>query len=310
MKTIAVIFVCLFLIAACSDELPPSPPSPGKLTGAAIVGRAPSWAAVSHGIKILPSPAKQGQTAVISVNGFGAVHPKAYYYTKKTGAWKEFSLQGNLSGNWIAGPASGLIPITSEFDEGKAYIIVYACQRFTDSWDCNGDHWMLEEFVVSASASAPAQSSPADSSPVNASAIPLPELVPTTEMVVNKTIPPFWILGTLAVPDSLGSVGARRYDAKYRSASGLEVLVYVFDFNNRVELEKGLNEQFAEILKNGLTDSNGKRLALFVDARPHAIAFWTNGKRLVYIDTFAPSANKQIIDKYMELYPSDLPKGT
>ncbi|HLC32782.1 MAG TPA: hypothetical protein VJJ82_03075 [Candidatus Nanoarchaeia archaeon] len=302
MRLISFLLIFFIFIAACSEELPPSPPKPGQITGNMIVGKAPSWAAQAQGIQILPVQVKKGQSAAISIAGFTVVYPKAYYYTKKTGAWKEFALQGNLNGNWIFGPATGLLQVSDDFIEGKAYIIIYACKSEANSWDCNNNHWMLEEFTVSLETTT-AQSTPTQSNP---SLGDLPVQVSTAEMVINNTIPPFWILGTLAVPDNFGEIGVRRYDAKYRSANGLEVLVYVFDFNSRAELLQALQDQFASVLKNGITENDGKKLAVFVDAQPHAVALWTNGKRMVYIDTFGPSANKQIIDRYMELYPSDL----
>lgn len=294
MRLFAMLAVCMFVLAACGEELPPSPPNPGGFTGSAIVGLAPSWAAVAQGMRILPSPVSKGQTAVVSVAGFDTVYPKGFYYTKKTGAWKEFSLRGTVSGEWIAGTASGLIS-TNDLDEGKVYVIVYACQRFTDEWECNKNQWMLDEFTVgpAATVSAPASSE-------------LPAQVSTASVIINQTIPPFMVLGTLAVPDSFGSVSARRYDAKYRSGTGLEVLVYVFDFGSRAELEKGLDEQFAQVLEHGIVNHNGKKVAVFVDDQPHTMALWSSGNRIVYVDTFSASANKQIIDKYLELYPSDL----
>jgi len=288
--------LCVVLVA-CGEELPPSPPQPGRISGAAIVGQAPAWAAPANGISILPSPVHQGQTAIITILGFGAVYPKAYYYTKKTGAWKEISLQGNMTSNWITSTTTGIIPITADFEDGKGYVIVYACARVANSWDCNNNHWMLEEFTVG---------TPIPLNFVNTSSLAVPAQVPTKEMVINKTIPPFWILGTLAVTDNFGSIGVRRYDAKYRSEKGLDVLVYVFDFNSRVELQQALREQFADVLENGITDHNGKRLALFVDAQPHTVALWTNAKQLIYVETFGPQANAQIIERYMEMYPSDL----
>ncbi len=316
------VFVLFLLLVACAEELPPSPPNPGKLgsnsiTGNVVVGQAPSWAAVASGVQITPSTARKGQTVVVTVDGFDAVFNRAYYYTKKTGAWKEFNLRGAGSGRWVQGSARGLLTVSPDFEQGKAYVIVYACNRKANDWSCNGNQWMLDEFSVVEDASpagvstqsASVNSQPTTAQPTSASqpaVAALPDKIPTNQMVINRTIAPFWVLGTLAVQDNFGSINALRYDAKYRAASGLEVLVYVFDFNNREELLQALNDQFALVVQNGLQTHGSYKIAAFVDAQPHMIALWTSGKRLVYVDTFAPSGNKQIIDAYLEKYPSDL----
>lgn len=305
-------FLVLLLLIACAEELPPNPPSPGNsITGNVVVGQAPSWAAVASGVQVTPSSPRKGQTAIVTVTGFDVVYNKAYYYTKKIGMWKEFNLRGEGSGSWVQGSARGLLTISPDFEQGKTYIIVYACNRRANDWACNGRQWMLDEFSVVEDASpAGTQATPPTTSsttPIGSQPqINVPARVPTAQMVINGSIDPFWILGTLAMQDTFGSINVMRYDAKYRSASGLEVLVYVFDFNNLDELQRALQDQFTLVLQNGMQAQGNNKIAAFVNAQSHMIALWTSGKRLVYVDTFAPDGNKQIIDKYLEKYPSDL----
>ena len=135
----------------------------------------------------------------------------------------------------------------------------------------------------------------------------VPQHAVTSDMIINKPIPPFAILGTLAQQDNFGEIKVMRYDAKYHSTSGLEVLVYVFDFNTRAELEQALHTQFEVVLQGGLKTEAGQPMGMFTDGHKHAIAFWTHDKLLVYVDTFGPGGNKQVIDRYLEKYSSDLP---
>jgi hypothetical protein len=294
------IIALLMLLIACAEELPPSPPPPsGEVSvGRAIAGMAgamPGWAAMPRNVAITPPQAYFGDGVVVSVSNFDYIYSNGYYFNSQTRAWEKFALQGEQTDAWLKGQAIGSIAINaSKFKEGDNYLVVYACSKVGGEWDCNGKKWMLVIFKVLGSATGA-----------------IPELANVDQFVVNSPIPPFTPIATTAEKDNFNEINVIRYDAKYREPEGLIVLVHVFDFNNRLELDKTIGTLFRDIVVNGWKVHNGHNLALFLDENDHRIAVWTSGKEIIYVETFAAdSANKEIIEGYLTKYPSDLQKIT
>jgi hypothetical protein len=288
----------LLVLAACKEELPPNPPPPGGEVGRAIAGMAagmPSWAADAKNVAITPSQAYFGDGVVVSVSNFDYIYSNGYVFNSKTRIWEKFALQGEAAEQWLKGQAIGSVTVdASRFAEGENYFVVYACSKAAGKWDCNGKKWMLVKFTVKGAATSA-----------------IPELANVDQFVINKEIKPFKVTSTTAEKDNFAEINVIRYDAKYREAAqrGLVVLVHVFDFNNRQELDKTLGTMFKDIVNNGWKQYSGQNLALFLSEEDHRIAVWSSGKEIVYVETFeAESANAEIINAYVKKYPSDLKK--
>ncbi len=297
-KSIAVIVLMLFLLAACEEELPPSPPAPGgdASVGKAIVGMAggmPKWAAEAKNVAATPSQAYYGDGVVVSVSNFDYIYSNGYFFNSQTRVWEKFQLQGELAKEWVKGQAIGSVAIdASKFKEGDNYLVIYACSKTGGQWECNGKKWMLAVFKVMGSATGA-----------------IPELANVDKFIINAPINPFVVIGTTAEKDNFADINVIRYDAKYREPKGLVVLVHVFDFNNRDEVDKTISTLFRDIVVNGWKERLSNNLAIFL-ADTHRIAFWTSGKEIIYVDTFGMDANAEIIDAYLKKYPSDLQKLT
>lgn len=300
MRRIALLAVLIFslsILAGCGgDELPPPPPPPGQIgyAGGAIAGMAgalPTWASSPINVAVTPPQAYFGDGVVLSASQFDYIYKNGYVFNSKTRVWERFNLQGEQVEDWVKGQAIGSIPVDdSRFTEGENYAVIYACSKIGSKWECNNRKWMLVSFDVKGSATGA-----------------IPELANLDDFVINSPIRPFAIMGATAEQDNFAEINVIRYDARYREPQGLVVLVHVFDFNERAELDKTIRTMFAPIIQNGMKRHSGHNVALFLDETDHRVAVWTSGKQIVYVETFAAdSANKEIIDEYLKKYPSDL----
>jgi len=300
MKRLTLLVILAVALTACggSDELPPTPPPPGgKVTvGGAIAGMAagmPSWAAPPRNIALTPKEAFYNDGVLVSVSDYDYIYSNAYIFNSQVRTWQKLVLEGEKTQEWISGQAIASINIDeSTFAEGDNYVVVYACDKANGNWDCNAQKWMLATFTVQGEATGA-----------------IPELAQVDEFVINERIDPFVVEGTTAEKDNFGDVNVIRYDAKYKEPGGLTVLVHVFDFNDRSELDTTLQTFFKDIVNQGWKVHNGHNVALFLAETDNRITVWSSGKQLIYIETFASeAANKEMIEGYLAKYPSDLKK--
>ncbi len=301
MKKLAIISILfLVLLVSCSEELPPTPPPPGGSSGAgkAIAGMAgalPTWAADAKNVAITPPQPYYGDGVVVSVSNFDYIYQNGYFFNSQSRTWEKFQLQGELVKDWVKTQGIGSVAIDpTKFKEGDNYLVIYACAKVGSDWDCNNRKWMLVIFKVMGSATGA-----------------IPELANVDKFVINNVVPPFVVLNTGAEKDNFADINVIRYDAKYREPQGLIVLVHVFDFNARDELDKTINTLFKDIVINGWKDHKGSNVAVFLDETDHRVAVWSSGKEIVYIETFSKdAANLETINAYLAKYPSDLKKLT
>jgi hypothetical protein len=301
MKKLAIIAVLmLFLLSACEEELPPSPPPPGGDSGAgrAIAGMAgalPTWAADAKNVAITPAQPYYGDGVVVSVSNFDYIYQNGYVFNSQSRVWEKFSLQGEQVKDWVKTQGIGSVSIDqTKFKEGDNYLVIYACAKVGSDWDCNNRKWMLVIFKVMGSATGA-----------------IPELANVDQFVLNRAIPPFVVIGTTAEKDNFAEINVIRYDAKYREPNGLVVLVHVFDFNNRADVDKTMSTMFRDIIINGWKEHKNSNIAVFLDETDHRVAVWSSGKEIIYVESFeAASANKETIEAYLSKYPSDLQKLT
>lgn len=301
-KLLILIILAMFLLVSCDDELPPSPPPPGGdvAIGRAMAGMAgamPKWAAEPKNIAVTPPNAYYNDGVVVSISNFDYVYSTGYLFNSKLRTWEKFNLQGDQVESWLKGQGIGSVVIDqNKFADGDNYLVVYACTRSGKEWECNGKRWMLVTFKVLGSATGA-----------------IPELANLDQMVINAPINPFVVIGSTAEKDNFLDVNVIRYDAKYREPSGLVVLVHVFDFNTRAEVDKTLEDPnlFRPIIVNGFKNHLGNSVSMFLDENDHRVAVWSSGKKIIYVETFdKASGNKEIIESYLNKYPSDLKKLT
>lgn len=296
---LTVLSAALLLLAACSsNDLPPSPPSPGgDMIGRAVASASgmPVWAVEARNVAVTPSAPYYNDGVVIAVSNFDYVYKNAYFFNSKLRIWEKISFEGELAGDWLKQQAVGSLTIdSSRFETGENYIVFYACSKTSGKWDCSNNKWQLAGFKV--------LGSPTGNAPEAANAV---------KFVVYKDVPPFKLGATGAEADNFLDINVIRYDARYAGPKDLAVLVHVFDFNSREEVEKTIYnpELFKQIVIKGWKQYQGHNLALFLDDKDHRTAVWTSGKVIVYVETFQKeSASKEVIEAYLEKYPSDLKK--
>ncbi|RMD57520.1 hypothetical protein D6825_03845 [Candidatus Woesearchaeota archaeon] len=284
------------LLVACEEQLPPSPPPPGQVAGvggaiAGLAGAMPSWAVGPKNVAVTPLEAYYNDGLVVSVANYDYIYSSGYVFNSKSRVWERFDLQGERVKDWISGEAVGSIALDSDrFKEGDNYLVVYACSKSGSRWDCNQNKWMLVKFKVLGSVTGE-----------------IPELANVDKFVITNPIRPFTVIGSTAEKDNFLDVNVIRYDARYREPNGLTVLVHVFDFLSRADVDKTLKDVLSPYVRNGLQKHMGNNVAVFLADNDHRTAFWTSGTQLVYVDTFdSKAANKEIIEAYLQKYPSDL----
>ncbi len=124
--------------------------------------------------------------------------------------------------------------------------------------------------------------------------------------IINEAIPPYDLVSTDAIYDNFAIIPVERYDARYQSTD-INVLVHIFKFSTREELDFVLNSAFYDIIDRGSQYHNGHAIATFLTLENERIAVWPSGNTLVYIITFIPDfAAREIVNSYLIKYPSDL----
>jgi len=125
------------------------------------------------------------------------------------------------------------------------------------------------------------------------------------DYVIGKAIQPFSLLSTDAIYDNFAIIPVERYDARYQSDS-ITVLVHVFKFSTREELDVVLNSEFYHIINRGSSYHKGHTVALYLTQDNHRAVIWSSGTELVFVETFADYAAQEIVGAYLAEYPSDL----
>jgi hypothetical protein len=129
-----------------AQTLPLEPTTPLLLVTGKAIEAMPSWAAENTGQF---SVSALGKNLSLSVANADYIYKTGYIYTKYGKV--SFSLEGNLvpDTNWIRTGASKTLTIDSaDFEQGENYVVVYACTRVAQGFDCNSNKWILGRFNV------------------------------------------------------------------------------------------------------------------------------------------------------------------
>jgi len=304
MKTqLTIAIILAILLTACGPDLPPQPSAPGQAThavqagvGGAIAGLAtqlPSWAAQPVNIQLNPQEGIFGDGLILSVSDYDYIYKNGYYFDTQHDQWKQFGIQGEIIDNWVKNEGVATISLSeSYFKAGENYLVVYACNKTGNAWDCNDNKWMVLRFTVSAPE------------------IPDVQLENVDAYIINAPIQTFQVQSTGGEPDNFEAIIVDRYDAKYRdSTEGLVVLTHVFKFETLAELEETTSTLFKDIINKGWKRHAGNNIALFLDESDKRVTVWTSGNKIIYIETWTPEfASQEVINAYLQKYPSDLTK--
>jgi len=142
--------------------------------------------------------------------------------------------------------------------------------------------------------------------PVVASQAPPPRPALPVQYVIAQKIAPYGLVMTGAEYDTFGIVPVERYDARY-VFQNVSVLVHVFHFSSREELDYVLDAQFYTVMKRGAMKYQNSIVMLFLSDENHRIAVWSSGKNLVYVETGVPDfAAQEVVNLYLDYFPSDL----
>ncbi len=126
------------------------------------------------------------------------------------------------------------------------------------------------------------------------------------DYIINEAIHPYSLMSKEAVNDNFAIIPVERYDARYHDGE-ITVLVHVFKFTTRTELEAVLNSEFYQIIDEGTYYRRGETIALYLNQDNHRTAIWSSGTELIYLETFIPDFVEQaILDAYLKKYPSDM----
>ncbi|MEM3154237.1 MAG: hypothetical protein QW165_01580 [Candidatus Woesearchaeota archaeon] len=124
--------------------------------------------------------------------------------------------------------------------------------------------------------------------------------------IINKPIEAFMPVLTDAVRDKFGIIPVERYDARYQAAD-TTVLVQIFKFSTRAELNLVLKSELYDIVNKGISRHQGHLIAIYLTVDDHRSALWSSGTTLVYVETFRPDfVEREIVEAYLIKYPSDL----
>ena len=125
------------------------------------------------------------------------------------------------------------------------------------------------------------------------------------DYVIEQSIPPYLQVSVDAIYDRFAIIPVERYDVRYQHDLDT-VLVRLFRFSTREELDVVLNSEFYQIINLGAYYYKKNSIAMFLTPDDHRVALWSSGTLLVYVETFGFFAAREIIDAYLAEYPSDL----
>jgi hypothetical protein len=150
----------------------------------------------------------------------------------------------------------------------------------------------------------PVVEAPVIAAPVSPIA-PVPVLRGNVDNYIIRDILPFSLVSAGAELDSFGFIPVERYDAKY--AHDYTVVVHLFRFSSRPELDVVLNSEFYHVIDRGASSYRGNVLAFFLTQDDHRVVVWSSGTVLVYMEAFYPIFTaREVAEAYLKKYPSDM----
>ncbi len=168
MRKTGLFILTLFLIVACSQNLPPTPSSSSfnAPLGKAIDAYSQGYALpTTFGINYANTEFNFTNNAVVAnvgVNGEQYVYKTGYVYNGNSSTWYPFTFPQATVGSsgWISGNVTAPLSITEDYllnqslinQSQPIYVVAYACSRSSDlvTWDCHGSvnnpagEWMLQ----------------------------------------------------------------------------------------------------------------------------------------------------------------------
>ncbi len=292
----AILVIFLFLLASCSEELPPTPPSPGgeqQVAGRAAglpISQLPTWASSLKYTDIEPTTVKYGdteRTIVQKPSGFKNkfyVYGFKYVYNRKFGFWEKLPANAGQSGkvvkDWVEDKAVFLLPVTSErFPEGPNFEVVYTCAdtggRDNNSriiWDCNGNKWMLAAFNVGER---------------------YPNILFEEKIGTNN------YTRSSKSTSSNGDV----YEAEYVDTSNVKTIAQVISLNNAAAYKQNLAGAVSTLQNQWTTRNN---VCGFLTTGSNEVKFsWSSSNYWVTIKTLSSSIDDSKITKYNTRYNSN-----
>jgi len=153
LKILILSLLLIGLVGCQSSEVPPSPNSPGGVSGeySVAVEELGSWA--NPAVTLYTDKDKlffgAGHNRLNIVVEDSFIWKEYYIYNYNNNAWQEFTFDNfeTLGGGWIKTRASHL-PLfgTKEFS-GKNILATYSCSKLNSGFDCHGG-WQVEGFTV------------------------------------------------------------------------------------------------------------------------------------------------------------------
>jgi hypothetical protein len=174
-------------------------------------------------------------------------------------------------------------------------------------------YWLFLLFVIACAQ--PQETLPTPEPVVEVVSTPVPSPAPiiieelpvgnAVDFIINNAIPPFNLISTASARDNFAIIRVERFDAEY--VYDVNVLVHIFRFSSRQELDVVLNSELYDIIANGAIPHHGQSVAVYLNENNHRSALWPSGNFLIYVETFIPNfVAVEIVNAYLAKYPSDL----
>jgi hypothetical protein len=314
MKWVVFLAVLLFLLAGCSEELPPSPPSPG---GQASVGRALGGIPISPGAipanysalkytDITPTAAIFGDDIVVTVEKPSSISKTFYVYSEAWVLNKKFtssfwekavasaSHSGKITQKWALNKATFIIPVSDErFVKGINYLLVYYCidlgirdTQGNKQWDCNGYKWSLGAFEITAKKYS--------------------ELI-EIDIAYNKFIssvkgspPSDAFTGTAKSAGTMGDA----FTATYEKSAYVKIKteVTVIKLLNVARFKQDLANELSRIRSNWTVDVGGATNGFLFKSAGKIWFSWLSGSNWITVKTYTNTLEEDKVGRYSQNY--------
>ncbi|MCX6708828.1 MAG: DUF4215 domain-containing protein, partial [Candidatus Woesearchaeota archaeon] len=312
MKWFVFLAVLLFLLAGCSEELPPSPPSPG---GQVSVGRALGGIPISPGAipvnyselkytDVTPTAAIFGDDIVVTVEKPSSITKTFYVYSEAWVLNKKFTSSfwekavastgksGKIAQKWALNKATFIIPVSDErFVKGINYVLVYWCvdtgirdTQGNKQWDCNGYKWSLGAFEITSKKYS--------------------ELI-ETDIAYNKFIssvkgspPSDAFTGTNKSAGTMGDA----FTATYQNSEYVKTEVTVIKLLNVARFKQDLANELSRIRSNWTVDVGGATNGFLFTPTGKIWFSWLSGSNWITVKSYATELETDKVGRYAEKY--------
>lgn len=287
LKFFLLTLILLFLISCKTEELPQSPKMPGqngimagKAAQATTFKAYPSWAAKPENMFLLPESLEFGDSIRVKIIDYDFIYRYGYYFNPHEHRWVMFELEdGKKAEDWYLGKtAKATLEIHREdFERGENYLVLYACNKADGYFDCHENKWMLTYFRI------------LDEGEED-----------IDDYIIDEDIDDFILLSKKVDSIKINDKKITTYEADYLKDNE-KLNVKIAELETTKELEEFMSSWKA--FEENYEKYGGNMISAYEYDNEYFVG-WLSGKTAIKIKYSADEFPEEIVDEYLDKFPS------